>query len=252
MKPECAHCRERFSEYLDGLLSPPERAEADAHLAGCAGCRQELDRWRATLQALGELPRHGAPEGFGSRVMAGLEAPLEAPRARVRSLWLRAMPVAAMLLVVFGVIVIVQRSGERGPAAERAHLALSQPAAPAASVAPAPAAAEAPAAPAPTAVAGSVAFAGAAASPAGNAAGGVAGYYNGRSGSGGAPARTLDAGRTMVADNVALAKGMPAESNEEAPQDLASRQRGMEAANGLRDSSLCSDANGGRHGGIQG
>ena len=128
MKPECTHCRERFSDYLDGLLAAPERQELDAHLAGCAECRRELDLWRATVQAVGELPRRGAPQGFGARVMEGLEAQgAQAPaRPRVRSLWLRAMAVAAMLLVVLGVVLIVQRSGAPTPSPSTAPVRLAE------------------------------------------------------------------------------------------------------------------------------
>ncbi len=125
MKPHCTHFRERFSEYLDGLLTHGELAEVDAHLADCPDCRRELERWRATLQAVGGLPRRAAPEGFRGRVMARL--PLEAApggqpappqrrdRPRLFSLYLRAMPVAAMLLLVFGVVAVVQRNGALTP-----------------------------------------------------------------------------------------------------------------------------------------
>ncbi len=124
MKPDCTHCRERFSDYLDGLLAAPERAEMDAHLSACPDCRREMERWRATLDTVGGLPRPAAPEGFRARVMAQL--PLDAApseeaeperreRPRLLTLYLRALPVAAMLLIVFGVVAIVQRNEARGP-----------------------------------------------------------------------------------------------------------------------------------------
>jgi predicted anti-sigma-YlaC factor YlaD len=40
---ECEHCREALSAQLDGEDEPAERVAVDAHLAGCAACRQWLD-----------------------------------------------------------------------------------------------------------------------------------------------------------------------------------------------------------------
>lgn len=111
MKPECTRCRERFSEYLDGLLDAAGRAEADAHLAACADCRRELERWRSTLRDVAALPRQAAPEGFGAGVMARLQARVARPqRSLLLNLYLRALPVAAMLLLVFGAVAIVQHN----------------------------------------------------------------------------------------------------------------------------------------------
>ncbi len=122
MKPDCTHCRERFSDYLDGLLAAPARAEMDAHLAACPDCRRELERWRATLDAVGALPRPPAPEGFRARVMAQLDAEPAAPpmparpaRPRLLTLYLRVLPVAAMLLIVVGVVAVVERNGALSP-----------------------------------------------------------------------------------------------------------------------------------------
>jgi predicted anti-sigma-YlaC factor YlaD len=39
----CEQCREALSARLDGEDDPAERAAADVHLAGCAGCRQWYD-----------------------------------------------------------------------------------------------------------------------------------------------------------------------------------------------------------------
>jgi putative zinc finger protein len=43
---------DRLSEYLDDELAPGERAQVDAHLAGCSACRTVLEELRAvTVQA---------------------------------------------------------------------------------------------------------------------------------------------------------------------------------------------------------
>lgn len=46
---------------LDGSLPEGERAELEAHLAACGGCRAERDRLAATLALLGALPPAPAP-----------------------------------------------------------------------------------------------------------------------------------------------------------------------------------------------
>jgi hypothetical protein len=153
MKPECTRCRERLSEYLDGLLAAPERGEVDAHLAGCAECRRELDLWRATVQAMAELPRSGAPQGFGARVMARLGAGAEAApeRPRILSLWVRALPVAALVLVVLGVALMVEHRSAPAPSGGPVRLAQNVAPAAAASAPVSPAAGPEMAAPAATA-----------------------------------------------------------------------------------------------------
>jgi hypothetical protein len=45
------HWTERLSEYHDGELSPSERAACEAHLQGCAACRDALDDIRALVTA---------------------------------------------------------------------------------------------------------------------------------------------------------------------------------------------------------
>src|SRR5206468_1628099 len=40
---------DRLSEYLDGELSPPERAAVDAHLTQCADCRSTLEDLRGVV-----------------------------------------------------------------------------------------------------------------------------------------------------------------------------------------------------------
>lgn len=47
--------------YLDGELSPAERVELEAHLAGCAACRTRLADERALVQRAGELLGRALP-----------------------------------------------------------------------------------------------------------------------------------------------------------------------------------------------
>ena len=58
---------EMFSDYIDGVLPTPARAELEEHLAGCAACSAELERLRKTLGALAGLGKIETPD-LGKRV----------------------------------------------------------------------------------------------------------------------------------------------------------------------------------------
>lgn len=72
----CHDAREWLSDLLDDALEAEARAQVDAHLAGCAECRRELERLRATVSLLRAVERPQAPAGFVDRV---LEAARPAP-----------------------------------------------------------------------------------------------------------------------------------------------------------------------------
>ncbi len=71
MKTECRRFKRPLGRYVDGAVSSAMRADIEAHLAGCAACRQEVD----ALAELGGVLRGGispgqVPEAFASRVVA--------------------------------------------------------------------------------------------------------------------------------------------------------------------------------------
>ena len=51
----------QLQDFLDGLLPDPERAEFQAHLAGCAHCAAELALYRRVFRELESMER----EAFG-------------------------------------------------------------------------------------------------------------------------------------------------------------------------------------------
>lgn len=53
---ETAHLTDGLSEYLDGELTPAERAAADRHLSECGRCAALLEELRAIKGAAAELP----------------------------------------------------------------------------------------------------------------------------------------------------------------------------------------------------
>ncbi|MBI4673812.1 MAG: zf-HC2 domain-containing protein [Chloroflexi bacterium] len=57
----CQELIELVTEYLEGTLSPTERARFDAHLGTCAGCRTWLEQMRRTIRTLGKLTEESIP-----------------------------------------------------------------------------------------------------------------------------------------------------------------------------------------------
>lgn len=75
-EPGCVGCRELAAEFALGLVTGRERADALAHLQGCAACGEHvaaLTRLHDGLRAL--IPAVEPPLGFESRIMARLRAP---------------------------------------------------------------------------------------------------------------------------------------------------------------------------------
>lgn len=57
-----------LSDYVDGTLTPAERAEVDAALATDPALRAELDEVRASMKLLKSLPPAAAPADLGKSV----------------------------------------------------------------------------------------------------------------------------------------------------------------------------------------
>ena len=127
----CHDARDQFSALTDGALAPGERAALDAHLATCADCRRELQRFRDTVALVRAVAPARAPAGFVDRV-------LEAARPRpwyarlFRGLFLPwpvklPMEAAAIVLVGIGVVLVyratpdVQRAVYLDPVAPSAR-----------------------------------------------------------------------------------------------------------------------------------
>jgi anti-sigma factor RsiW len=89
------HMHEDVGAYLLGALDEHERVEFERHLAGCAECRDEVERLRPAVEA---MPRSveplAAPPGLKAAVMQAVEeeggAAPAAPRARPR--WRLSLP----------------------------------------------------------------------------------------------------------------------------------------------------------------
>ena len=147
----CQDARAWLSDLLDEALGPERRGDVEAHLAGCAECRFELDHLRATVLALQGLERPRAPVGFVDRVVRRVYA---GPWHRRLGAWMflplsvKLPAEAAAVVVIAGLAMLVW---ERTP--ELRDVARQEPAPPSApAVEPTPRA-ESPAPPAPSSAA---------------------------------------------------------------------------------------------------
>ncbi|HEY1564898.1 MAG TPA: zf-HC2 domain-containing protein [Gaiellaceae bacterium] len=76
MNDPCAHCEEMMQPYLDHVLTDEEMAAAEAHLAGCEGCRRRY-RFEESLRV---YVRKAATERMPAELrqkLAALRIPLE-------------------------------------------------------------------------------------------------------------------------------------------------------------------------------
>jgi anti-sigma factor RsiW len=86
----------RVTGYVDGALSPAERVQVEAHLAGCPTCRAQAEEERALRARLLSLPHPEFPRALESVVRARL---MHAPRPR--RAWRVLLPLAAVLVLGF-------------------------------------------------------------------------------------------------------------------------------------------------------
>lgn len=70
----CSEVLDRLSDYLDGDLPAPERAQVEEHLRGCDGCARFGGELRATVSALRThlLGAIAAPPGVQERLREAL------------------------------------------------------------------------------------------------------------------------------------------------------------------------------------
>jgi hypothetical protein len=82
--------------YLDDRLDPAAHAAAEAHLAGCAGCRADLAALRQVFVALDSLQPEPIPADLTAQVLAQI-APARPPEIAPRVPRERRRPYAALL-----------------------------------------------------------------------------------------------------------------------------------------------------------
>lgn len=92
MSPACADQELLLNAYMDDELDAANTARIDAHLAGCSGCRDELERLRTAHHLVGGPGvGHSAPDDLKNRVAKAIEAEratLPRSRGTPRNSWI--------------------------------------------------------------------------------------------------------------------------------------------------------------------
>jgi anti-sigma factor RsiW len=57
----CKQVVELMTAYLEGALSPGDRARFEEHIAGCDGCTAYLAQMRMTMRVVGRLAKEPVP-----------------------------------------------------------------------------------------------------------------------------------------------------------------------------------------------
>ena len=69
---DCAGCRLRLQDYLDGTLPKQESLRAFLHLRTCSTCQAEYEDMSAVFALLDDLPQHEVPPDFDGRVLTAV------------------------------------------------------------------------------------------------------------------------------------------------------------------------------------
>jgi hypothetical protein len=112
----CHDVRDLFSALIDEALDAGDRGAVEAHLATCAECRRELQRFRSTVALLHAVEPARAPAGFVDRVLAAAR-PTPWYRRLLSALflpWPVKIPAeaAAIVLVAVGVVYLYRVTPE--------------------------------------------------------------------------------------------------------------------------------------------
>ena len=92
------HMEAKLNEYVDGTLGVAERAAVEAHLAGCAGCREALAQLRALVAGARGLPQAIEP---ARDLWASIERRIvQRATWNMRRVWWRGAVAAAAVLVI--------------------------------------------------------------------------------------------------------------------------------------------------------
>lgn len=87
MPEDTAHLtRTTVEELADGLMTGPDRQQAEAHLRRCTACSAEFDAAQSLFLSLAALPRFAPSAEFADLVMARIQV---TPRASPIFAWIR-------------------------------------------------------------------------------------------------------------------------------------------------------------------
>ena len=98
---KCEEMEQNLIAYLDGKASPAERRGIEAHVAGCAECREQVAEFRLLWGVLDELPMVTPSASFDAAVRARVAQ--ESQRA---SFWSWLVPTPRMAFAVTALVIV--------------------------------------------------------------------------------------------------------------------------------------------------
>jgi anti-sigma factor RsiW len=79
-EPTCQELAELLTDYLEGLLTPAERASFDRHIAGCSNCTLYIEQMRLTIAASGRIHADDIPPGVREELLNAFRGWAQRPR----------------------------------------------------------------------------------------------------------------------------------------------------------------------------
>ena len=113
----CRTCQRELSAYLDGEVSGARRAEIEAHVAGCAACRQRLAALQQIAAGVRALPRLQPAPQFVADVRRKLRGEQRRPwfDTWCRPVWLKVPLEAVAVVLVLGAVLVLVHPPRRSP-----------------------------------------------------------------------------------------------------------------------------------------
>ncbi|MFN2544384.1 MAG: anti-sigma factor [Actinomycetota bacterium] len=119
------HPQEHLAAYVDGTLEHRANAEVEAHLAGCATCREEVELARGARAVLRELPEVALPPETVRPSLAGGK-PRGRDRRFGRTAWAASLAAAASIAGILALVISGPAGQSDYNAAERVPAPVSR------------------------------------------------------------------------------------------------------------------------------
>jgi len=68
-EPTCQELAEFLTDYLEGVLTPAERASFDRHIAACRDCTLYIEQMRLTIAATRAIASEEIPHGVRDELL---------------------------------------------------------------------------------------------------------------------------------------------------------------------------------------
>lgn len=100
---DCAQCKDKIWDYIEGTLTETEQKEMKKHLEECENCAAEAREISVIMEGLHGLPLEDVPEDYHTELMAKLEQEVVPFKKKTANRWKPYYLIAAAVLVVAAV-----------------------------------------------------------------------------------------------------------------------------------------------------